>query len=369
MHTSVVNRVDQLPPAWDRLGHDPLSSRTMLGVLERSHLPGVTTRYALLFEGTRLVAGAPVATVDIDGERLTHGAFRSLIITVRRFQPGFLHTRLMVCGTPLSVANPPIRVRATERNAVLPVLSTVMDQLAREAHAPWCVFKELSRSDVSVTARGLSSRWLLAPSEPTAMLRMVWPTFDAYLRSLRSDYRHRIRKAQRKLQAGSVDIEVSPLAGAYHAFDHALYEAVFDRAHVQFEHLTPAFFDELGRAFGDDVQFIRFIQGERCIGWVVMLFADDVAYDLFHGIDYEVGREIDLYVNQLTEVIRLAIARGAFRLMLGQSTEIAKARFGATSIPLWIALRHRRAPVTRLLRSGRKVLFPQRQVPHHRVFK
>ena len=77
-----------------------------------------------------------------------------------------------------------------------------------------------------------------------------------------------------------------------------------------------------------------------------MLLTNGTAHDLFHGIDYEQSDETALYFNQIAAVVRLAIERGANRLSLGQSTEIAKARFGARSIPLWVGLRHRSRAVT-----------------------
>jgi hypothetical protein len=105
------------------------------------------------------------------------------------------------------------------------------------------------------------------------------------------------------------------------------------------------------------------------VGWVAMLFADGVAYDLFHGIDYACNEELALYFNQLAAVIRLAIERGALRVSLGQSTDTAKARFGAVAVPLWIGLAHRSRAVTAAMRAGRRVLFPAHGAVRRRVFR
>jgi predicted N-acyltransferase len=170
------------------------------------------------------------------------------------------------------------------------------------------------------------------------------------------------------VEAG-VSVEVTSLAEAYDHTFHTLYEAVLERASVRFEHLTPLFFQLLGRAFGDSAPLLVFRRRDRVVGWVAMLLWNDTAYDLFHGIDYAENEETALYFNQLAAVVRVAIERRARRLSLGQSTETAKARFGARAVPLWIGLQHRRRAVTSALRAGQGVLFPDHAVPERHVFK
>ena len=97
--------------------------------------------------------------------------------------------------------------------------------------------------------------------------------------------------------------------------------------------------------------------------------ADGNAYDLFHGIDYAENEPNALYFNQLAEVVRVAIDCRVRRLSLGQSTDVAKARFGAVTAPLWIALRHQNAAVRWVLRQGRRVMFPAKEVPARHVFR
>ena len=150
-------------------------------------------------------------------------------------------------------------------------------------------------------------------------------------------------------------VEVVPLAEAYDDRLHRLYEAVRDRAVVQFERLTPGFFIALGRAHPSNSFLIRQRGGGRAVGWAAVLVHGDVVYDLFHGIDYEEIARTPLYFGQLAGVVRFAIDRGAGWLSMGQSTAIAKARFGARAVPLWIAIRHESDAVTRMLTAGRRV--------------
>jgi hypothetical protein len=371
----VYQSIAEIDPArWDHVWSDPLSSHAVLEATEAAHLEGIRQWYVVLEDASgEVTAAAPLARITVDAARLTHGVFHRFIGSVRSVRPGFLHTALLVCGTPLSVGNPPVRIKpGADRAAVYRMLAHVLDEIGDAEHAPWRVFKELGAAELRAAAPPLGQAprsWILAPSEPNNAVTVSWPSFERYLSGLRSHYRYKIRCAMRKLTAGGVTVRVLPIAEAYDAEHHRLYEAVFARAAVQFEHLTPAFFVALGRAFGDAAPLVEFVRERTVVGWVAMLFADGVAYDLFHGIGYDCNEDLALYFNQLAAVIRLAIERGAKRISLGQSTDTAKARFGAVAVPLWIGLVHRSAALTAAMRWGRRVLFPEHGTVSRHVFR
>jgi hypothetical protein len=371
LHESIadIDRAD-----WDRLGSDPLSSHAMLAALEQAALPRIRTWCATIRDANgRIVAAAPIARIEVDAERLTHGLFRTLIKGVRKVYPGFLRTALMICGTPLSVGNPPVRhPQELDLAPMLERLAGLLEQLGRSEDAPWLAFKEFPGDQLADAHRALygnGSFWFIAPSEPNSALSIEWSSYDEYLGNLRSHYRYKIRSAARTLARDGVNVDVVPLAEGYDRTLHPLYEAVVDRATVQLERLTPEFFTGLGQTYGDAAQLIRFSRDGKVIGWIAMLVSEGAAYDLFHGIDYTECDRTALYFNQLAEVVRFSIRSGTRRLSLGQSTEVAKARFGAQPVPLWVAVKHLNPIVGRLLRIGRRFLFPAKKVSPRRVFR
>ena len=372
MTVRVYERIaDVEPDLWDGLGPDPLSNHATLRALERGNVPGVSLRYAVVRDAKGdAVAAAPLAVVDVDGGRLTHGLFRSTVSAVRSVYGRFLHTSILVCGTPLSVGNPPVRMaNGKDRPAVFRELAGVVTELSQEEKVPWQVFKEFAAPELESARRSMPNGWIVAPSEPNNVMRIEWPCFEDYLSCLRSHYRYKMRSERRQADAAGVTSAVVPLNGNYDEGLHALYESVLDRAEVQFERLTSAFFEALGQEHGDAAKLLLMRREGRVVGWVVMLIADGVAYDLFHGIDYAENEPNALYFNQLAEVVRVAIDCRVRRLSLGQSTDVAKARFGAVTAPLWIALRHQNAAVRWVLRQGRRVMFPAKEVPARHVFR
>jgi hypothetical protein len=371
LHESIAD-IDRAE--WDRLGSDPLSSHAVLAALERAALPGIRTWCATVEDASgRIVAAAPVARIEVDAERLTHGLFRTLIKAVRKVYPRFLRTALMICGTPLSVGNPPVRLASELYPApILEQLAGLIEQLGKRESAPWLAFKEFpgdQLADAHMALMGNGTLWSIVPSEPNSSLPIEWSSYDEYLGNLRSHYRYKIRSAARALARDGVKVDVVPLAEGYDRTLHSLYEAVVERAAVQLERLTPEFFTALGQAYGDAAQLIRFSREGKVIGWIAMLVSEDAVFDLFHGIDYAECERTALYFNQLAEVVRFSIRSGARRLSLGQSTEVAKARFGAQPVPLWVAVRHLNPIVGRLLRIGRRFLFPAKKVPPRHVFR
>ena len=363
----VYERIGVIDPGrWDAIGDDPLSRHAVLAAAEAARMPGVRFRYAILETNGRAVAAVPLACVPIDAETLTHGAFRRAIASVRTAIPAFLRLRLCVCGTPLSIASPPLRiVTGVDPAPILARAGDLLRELAEEEGAAWRAFKEFG-ADAGDAMRALDALgWHVVPSEPTFVLPLRWRDLDGYLRDLR--YPHRRRALLALSRTRGVISDIVPLKD-YDREDHALYEQVLERAAIRFEHLTPEFFAALGRSCGDRARLLRFQRGRHLVGWVAILMDGRRAIDLFHGIDYRAGCAADLYVRQLVETVQHAAASGAGELWLGQSTEETKIRFGAETRPLWIGLRHACALVNALLGRFSPALFPERPVPVHRVF-
>lgn len=359
------------PERWDSLGDDPFSAHATLAAIEEAGMRGIRTRYVVLENGEGWVAAAPVARVAIDAERLTHGSFRRLIRAARRLRPEFLNTALTVCGTPLSVGNPPARIAASaDRVEVLRALAGVTAEIARQDRSPWWAFKEFGAADLPEARSALGPLgWTIAPSETNHRLPVRWAAFEQYLGDLRSSYRTKVVRERMALARAGVVVTVAPLAESYDDGTHALYEHVVDRAAIELERLTPRFFRAFGRANPGKAFLIRMEREGRCVGWVAVLIDHDVVIDLFHGIDYAENERLPLYFGQLAAVIGFAIDRGARDLVLGQSTSVAKARFGAEAVPLWMAVRHASPVLSKILRVASGPLFPIPREPERTVFR
>lgn len=154
LHESITS-VDRA--GWDELGTDPFSSHAVLAALEQAALPGIRMWYATIEdENGRTLAAAPIARIEVDAERLAHGLFRRLIRAVRKLYPAFLRTALTVCGTPLSVGNPPVRIaRGLDSAPILQQLARLLQELGKREGAPWLAFKEIASDELEDARRAL----------------------------------------------------------------------------------------------------------------------------------------------------------------------------------------------------------------------
>lgn len=358
------------PAAWDALGADPLGTHAVHAALEEAAPIGVRLRWVTLSDRTaRMVAGACFAEIPIDGARLTHGLFRRLIGGARRLVPGLLKTRLLVCGTPLSVGGPAFRIgQGAHSGDVVRELGGLLREHARERGIPWAVFKELDDAGDAAGRALDASRWIVVPSEDGWTLELPETDWNGYLASLRSHYRYRIVRDETAARDAGIECERMPLA-AWEPRWHPLYEEVNDRAEIALEKLNAEFFRVLGRAIGADGTLLHFRRDGRAVGFVVLVRHGGDLFDLFHGIDGACNAEVPLYFAQLAETIRFALATGARRLHLGQSCGQVKSRFGAVPSPRWIALGHESRLVHGALSFARGRLFPPPARPSRRVFR
>ena len=363
-----IHDVDE--EAWNRLGDDSLSTHAIYRALEEAPPEGVRMRYALIRESDgEPVAAASLVDLPIDGGRLTHALFRRIIQSARTIAPEFLRSRLMICGTPLSVGNHPYRVAAgADSTSVARELAGLLRELAVESGAPWQVLKEFDCGFDDAARTLESAGWIVAPSEDDWVLPLRWDDPESWLANLRSHYRAHIQRDDESAIAAGLRCERLPLS-RFEPRWHHLYEEVHDRADIVLERLESGFFGALGRALGEQGVLLRFHLEGRTVGFVVLVRHGDRLHDLFHGIDGGCNATVPLYFYQLQETIRFALENKARVLHLGQSCGRVKSRFGAEPRPLRIALRHSSLPVHRILTHGRDRLFPEPPRLSRRVFK
>ncbi|MDT8390453.1 MAG: hypothetical protein RRC34_08105 [Lentisphaeria bacterium] len=127
---------------------------------------------------------------------------------------------------------------------------------------------------------------------PTCRMILAWNSFDEYLDSLRSHYRHRIRKALSSWE------DVQSIQIANHAFGddlYSLYENVHRRSRYKLEKLPPAFFHE----FPSEITV--FVHRGRPIAFVQTTSHNNELNFLFAGMDYTESHQLDTYMNVLVQ--------------------------------------------------------------------
>lgn len=178
---------------------------------------------------------------------------------------------------------------------------------------------------------------------PRCVLDLRWPSFEAYLAAMRSNYRNRYTKALKR----SAGLRIRLLADNREFDDalHALYLQVHQRADYKIEQLSREFFR------GD---FFKIFVVEDQAGTPVAFYqllenGEELIFE-FTGFDAEAAKQHDAYVRMLLEIVRYGLENGFRRIDFGQTAEEAKLKLGCRYEKLSVLARHSNPLFNGLLR-------------------
>ncbi len=373
LRLEVADSIAELDPvAWDAVAtsDDLQATHRFVRACEESGVEHARYRHAMLWdaEGPAVVASFSRMLVSLD--LLSTGLTRAAIRAARRLRPALLRIPMVFGGLPVSFGRSCLRARpGVDLERVLPALHRLADGFAAETGARMVCFKEFDAAEAArlgpLTAHGYVRAWSL----PSCRLALRWPSFDAYAAAMRAGYRRQLRASLRARERERLTVRVAGdwLADCPRIF--ALYEQVMDRAPFQLERLNLAFFEKLATLLRGETRAILIERDGTPVAAAVMLVSPRLATWLLAGIDYEVNRRCQAYLNVVAEVVRVAIASGAPALEMGQTSYDLKGRMGAVTAPRTLLLRYRSRLGNALLRAGRDVLFPVPDVRERRVFR
>jgi predicted N-acyltransferase len=360
------------PQPWDAVAtsDDLQATHRFVRACEDSGVEHAAYRHAIVWDAEGPAAVASFSRMLVSLDLLSTGVTRAAIRAARHVRPAFLRVPVVFGGLPVSFGRSCLRVRpGADRARVLRALHEVAERFAAETATPMVCFKEFDADQAARLEPLAALGYVRAPSLPSCRLALPWTSFDAYVAAMRSGYRRQLlasleARARERLTVRVVD---DWLADCPRIF--ALYEQVMDRAPFQLERLNLAFFEQLAIRLRGETRAIVVEQGGAAVAAAVMLFAPRLATWLLAGIDYEVNRRCQAYLNVVAEVVRAAIASGAPALEMGQTSYDLKGRMGAVTAPRTLLLRYRSRLGHALLRAGRDLLFPVPAVRVRRVFR
>jgi hypothetical protein len=183
------------------------------------------------------------------------------------------------------------------------------------------------------------------------VLTLRWPTFDDYLASMRSHYRHRYRKALRN----SAGLRLRFLSEASE-FDERLYQLylqVVGHSRLVIETLSLDFF----RGHWFEIFVLEDDSGPQ--GFVQLLPNGTELIFEFVGLNYATSHAYDTYERMLLEIVRYGIDNGFATIDFGQTADDTKLKLGSEYTTLYAALHH----------SNPLVMFGARRLAKHLEYK
>lgn len=321
----IYKRVEELPPAWDRLvGENIFLIRPVLAKLEKLN----PCQQAYHLDTAREIA---LVTYKLKLDIFTFAKKITLKIPVN------------IVGTPLSVAQ-----------------------------AGYALGEKARAEDLVQYIRGLKGFYLILNSEDqlnlaqgdtlsTCKLKIRWQCFEEYLQAMRSHYRYRTKKALNKFK----EVKIKELEDNK-SFDQAMYKLyldVYEHSEAKLEKLSIDFFRDFPS------RIIKFTLNNETIAFVQLVEKGDDLIFLLGGFNRQYNQRLDLYFNILLRVVDYAIKNGYKSLDLGQTAEETKLKLGATQYTKYMYIHHSNTIINGILSKLIDKFSYQAYAINHQVFK
>jgi len=346
-----------------------------IAAVERSMAPHARCWCLMVYDPQRRPAGAACLSLYwLDLVGLGQSRLRRIAGPVRRLMPGFLKLPVLFCGLPVSAGQSHLALAPqADPDGVLAQVDAAMGRLARQHRAWLIVLKEFAPEELGHADRLLGLGYLRGDSFPMNHFPARFKSFEEFCASLRSHYRYKIRRSQKKFFRAGFQVEhLSGQAAVERYTDevHRLYESVVERAEVRLECLPRAFFVELVRQFPEEVRFLAVVRDRRIVAFSWALLADEVYQNLFIGLDHAWNAQADLYFNLMTEDLAYALGQGVRDIRVGQTADVFKSRLACDARPRSVYVKGAGRVMGYLVRATARWFFPPPAPPPRRdVFR
>lgn len=339
----LYHRIKDVPQAlWDAQAssQSEAQSWSFWNVLEHARLNDFSYHYALLVDQTGKVF-AQTCFYDVTTDLAIFGPhwLRQCLANVRHVWPGFMKLRMLECGTPVTLVSPPITIfPGTEPSLAITALAYLLRKVARQQKQRLIVVRDFEPQAAPLEALFAAQGYHLSHNLPNTYLDIRWPTWQAYLNSMRSYYRSKLTKHLKRNETAGIICKTTTDFADMAEILHAQWLNVHVNAkEFQREVLTPDFYRALAEQDGIEARVLLFYQQEQLVGHALLVRDHNELRWLYVGRERICPDGLYLFIAQM--VVKTAISLGAKRLEMGLTTYPIKQDLGAEIVPLRMALR------------------------------
>lgn len=320
---------------------------------EKSPPPVFELKAMGVFDGDRLVAGAPAFGAQFRLDMMLEGRLRRLTDWVGARAPRLGRLRVLGLGSPHADELALVFDAAldeADRRMALDCLLDSLERHAASASIDVAFLKNVRDVDRLWADEVLRRRGYVGVATlPIATLAI--PSSEAsYIASLSANMRSNLRRKLKR--ASGVRAEARTSIDGLEDEIFRLRESTRRRATTDydaFSQISPAYFREVLDRLGDKARLLLYWRDGSLIGFAFVLLEPGRLIEKYNGMRYPEGPDNGVFfLNWMTQV-RLCIELGIPELHAGETTYLTKARLGCKLHRSWIYYRHRRQVLTRLL--------------------
>jgi hypothetical protein len=303
-------------------------------------------------------------------DSFAQGFAKKIITGIRKFWKSFLILRSIECGTPVALGNTISFAEGIDKAAVFELIANEAETVARSLKVRVILFRDFYACELPFFDRLTEFGYQRVANLPGADFVVRSPTFQAYLESLRSQYRRVIRKRQNAFLAAGYELrEVQDYASMVGDLAR-LWKNTYDHAtEYRRERLEEVFFLEIKRCLADRASILLVEKAGCPVAFSILLEDDDTLITLFCGLDYSCSRDAYIYFNLFYKSIEVAIKRQKQKIDFGITTLVPKVEVGGEVIPLTMYMKCTIPVVGRLVPALFALMTPQPKIPSRQIFK
>lgn len=318
-----------------------IRSHAFLRAVERSRIADVRFFHVVARDDSGRILGHTSAfSIPVNMDLFATGPMARATAAIRSSYPSFLRLRVLECGTPVAFGNLFSFAPDADRHALMDAFLDALDELGRREGIALQVVRDFTPAELPAFARLKDRGFAVVPNLPDCEIVNRWTSFDAYLKSMRSEYRYKVRRRMQRAAAAGVRCEIRTRFGDLKHRLAELWTATYARAtEFRREILTADFFEEID-ALGDRSRAVLLLQGDLVVAFAIVLVDDRTLRFLYTGLDYERNEEACLYFNLLYHVVRAGIELGRERIEMGITAYPPKMDVGGHRAPLLMFMKH-----------------------------
>lgn len=340
--------------AWDRLFEENIEGFDYFRACE--NIPDTYFKLAAIgvFDGERLIAGAPIFTTIVRIELLFDGAMDKIAKRIRRIWPSLLDASLLGIGSPYSddvgiVFDPTLD--SQERQLALTALVKALETYATQNRFLVTLAKNVwnqHRAEYEPVFHEAAFCTIAAP--PLGILP-VTVKGEAYILGLSANMRSNVRRKLKKAQPLRMEVRTS-IDGLEDEL-HQMRTATIDRAKADYDifgEVPRGYYRAIMEELGERAILRLYWLGEKLIGFTFLLRDDKNIQEKYTGMRYPDGPDNGLFFQNWMLHLEEAVDLGMEELNLGETTYITKQRLGCRFRRSWLFLRHRNPLLNWILR-------------------
>lgn len=340
------DRIDAIDASqWNALCGDALEDQAYHRVIERSGLPGFRFVHFGAYEDGRLRAVVPGFYTDYRLDTTVQGGLKRITDKVARLLPRLLRIPMLALGSPLTERCQlgfDADCTGQDRARLLTAILDHMETLAVRDKLGMLAIKDAPAAQDALW-RQVCPTFGLRPlgGLPGAALALPYADVEEYLHALGAATRKDLRRKRRT--AAALRIEWRRDLDGIRDELLRLYRATREHSELQFEELTPTYFDRVMNDLAGRAWCVTYREGAKLVAFNLLLENDARLLDKFLGMDYAAARRLNLYYVSWLENVRHCIAHRIPVYESGQGLHHEKARLGSTlaANALWYKHRNR----------------------------